>query len=92
MAMMNMDVYDYQAEGVKATDKTEKKTINDLSNEPVDAKTEGFFKNVGGFLNSIQNEKKVFQSTQEKTGENPDLDSRVARLEMKVQTMERLQM
>lgn len=101
MIGMQVEMYDYEAKSSDALKSTERqdKTVLDTvetrrekANEPIDPKTEGFYKNTEHFFKSFNKEKQLFQSATEKTVETPDLNARVSKLEEKVKIMENLQM
>lgn len=89
------------SEKLKATEDKDKTVVDtpetrrEKANEPIDSKTEGFFKNTGRFFDSFNKEKSLFQSTlknvQEKLGNNPDLERRVKNLEEKTKILDNFQ-
>ena len=89
------------SEKLQATENKDKTVVDSVearrekANEPIDPRTEGFYKNVGWFFGSFNKEKSLFQSTlknvQEKPGNNSDLERRVKDLEDKTRILDKFQ-
>ena len=85
------------SEKLQATENKDKTVVDSVearrekANEPIDAKTEGFYKNTERFFKIFGQEKQLFTSAREKGLNNPDLDARVSKLEEKVKMMETMQ-
>ena len=67
------------SEKLQATENKDKTVVDSVetrrekANEPIDAKTEGFYKNTERFFKTFGQEKQLFTSAREKGLNNPDL-------------------